>query len=281
MRTGRKAAHLCAAFCFLLAGCAAPLSIGGSRESVEAWAVQRGFRTEMLESGRFQLYALLRGTAASGALTLYLEGDGAPWPNPYRPPRDPTPIRPVALLLAERDPSPAVAYLGRPCQYLEDAARAQCGPAYWSSRRFTPEVLAAMDDAVSRLKQSAGAKRLRLVGHSGGGVIAALLAMRRSDVDSLITVAAPLSLNAWIAGHDLSALEDALDPQQLAIQSGLPPARHFAGAEDDIVPAAIVAEFVGRHGGRLETIADFDHDCCWVRDWPVLLGRARASEGRP
>lgn len=276
----RRAALAGAALCFL-AGCAGHESIGGSRERVEAWAATQGFRPEIIPANGFALFSLRRQRSAAEVLTVYIEGDGAPWPNAFRPPNDPTPIRPVALLLAERDPSPQVAYLGRPCQYLGEAERAKCGAVYWSSRRYVQRVVDAMDAAVTRLKASAGAGRLRLIGHSGGGVIATLLAMRRKDVDSLVTVAAPLSLSDWIARHGLSPLEDALDPMRLAAPRGLPPAMHFAGEADDVVPPAIIAGFARRHGGRLETIAGFDHDCCWARDWPELLLRAGKQEGPP
>lgn len=272
MSSLRKAALVCAAFGYLAAGCAGTEPFGGSRQRVEAWAASQGFAPETIEVGGFGLFSLRRGRAA--VLAVYIEGDGAPWPNIYQPPRDPTPIRPVALALAARDPVPAVAYLGRPCQYLDDDRRTHCGVDWWSSRRFAPEVLEAMDAALSRLRQRAGAQRLRLVGYSGGGVIAALLAMRRDDVAALVTVAAPLSLEDWTRLHDLSPLEGAPDP--LAQHTARPvDATHFAGGRDEVVPPAIVGDFVRRRGGRLETIPDFDHDCCWVRDWPQLLQRTR------
>lgn len=277
----RGAALLLGAVLCFPAGCALQETIGGSREGVTAWAATRGFRTETFSAEGFDLFSLLRRRAAAAQLTVYIEGDGAPWPAPWHPPDDPTPRRPVALLLAERDPSPLVAYLGRPCQYLGEAERAKCGAVYWSSRRYVQRVADAMDAAVTRLKASAGADRLRLVGHSGGGVIAALLALRRNDVDSLVTVAAPLSLTAWTVRHGLSPLEDALDPMRLAEAGRLPPAVHFAGEADEVVPPDIVAEFARRRGGRLETFAGFDHDCCWARNWPELLRRTRIQERMP
>lgn len=240
----------------------------------------RGFRFEAIDAGGFRLLSLRRGDGAGQVLTVYIEGDGRPWPSLFQPPRDPTPFKPLALALAERDPLQQAAYLARPCQYLDEAGRRDCAPAFWSSRRFAPEVIDAMDAAVSRLKQRAGAQRIRLAGYSGGGVIATLLALRREDVDRLVTVAAPLSLTDWTAGHGLSPLEGALDPM------AHPPGRrfvsvHFAGGRDEVVPPAIVEAFVRRHGGRLETIADFDHDCCWARDWPGLLRRAGMGDAEP
>ena len=273
-----RAALVGAALCFLLAGCVGIEAFGGSRERVAEWAAPRGFVVEKIEAGRFALLALLRGAAP--LLTIYIEGDGAPWPNVYQPPRDPTPPRPLALALAAQDPAPAVAYLGRPCQYLDEAARKVCPVDYWTRRRFAPEAVAALDMAVDRLKARSGASRIRLVGHSGGGTIAALLAARRRDVEGWITVAAPLDLAEWTKTHNLTPLEDALDP--FALPAVPPPGGlHFAGARDQVVPARIAERFVQRHGGRLEVIPDFDHDCCWARDWPGLLRGADILEGKP
>jgi esterase/lipase len=53
-----------------------------------------------------------------------------------------------------------------------------------------------MDAAVTALKRASGASRLRLVGYSGGGVMAMLLAARRDDVAQVVTIAAPLRLAA-------------------------------------------------------------------------------------
>lgn len=270
-----KAALFGAAFLFL-AGCAGPESFGGSRAAATSWAQERGFTASRLEAGAFHLLALTRQRAGTDLLTVYIEGDGAPWATPWHPPRDPTPIKPTALALAAADPAPAVAYLGRPCQYLDPAELARCDAAYWIDRRFAPEVVAAYDQALTRLKASSGATRLRLVGYSGGGVVAALLAGRRQDVEHLVTVAAPLALADWVARHELSPLAGSLDPAKFT--EPLPPSVHFAGGDDKTVPAGVVAGFVRQRGGRLETVAGFDHECCWARDWAVLLPSALSKE---
>lgn len=227
-------------------------------------------------SGAFDLLALARRSSSAETLSIYIEGDGAPWAGLHHPPRDPTPRTPVALLLAAADPSPALVWLGRPCQYLDAAALARCDSAYWTGKRFAPEVIAAYDAAATQLKDQSGARLLRLVGYSGGGVISALLAARRGDVERVVTVAAPLSVADWVAFHDLSPLAGSLDPRR---DTATRPGVHFAGANDKTVPPAIVAGYVRAKGGRLETIAGFDHECCWARDWPQLLKRALAKEG--
>lgn len=276
MSVGRKAAGAVVLSALMLAaGCAADRRAAGTAGA--GWAAERGFAVSELATPPFRLFAAIRQRRAAAGLVVYIEGDGAPWPSPFRPPRDPTPLTPLALLLAERDPSPGVAYLARPCQYLADDVRQHCASAYWSERRFAPEVLAAMDAALDALKRASGAGHLTLVGHSGGGVVATLLAGRRSDVRGLLTVASPLSLDDWLGRNGLTPLADAVDP----VERPLPPrlaAVHVAAAGDDVVPVSVIAGFVARRGGRLVVVDGADHDCCWVRDWPELLVRAGVPE---
>jgi len=263
-------AALCAAFLFLLAGCAGIDRFGGSRQAVEDWGAERGFATGRVDVEGFRLLTLKRGRGE--VLDVYIEGDGAAWPSPYHPPRDPTPLAPTALALANADQA-AVAYLGRPCQYLDEQQLRACSADYWTTRRFAPEVIAAYMKALDLLKERSGARRLRLVGYSGGGVIAVLLAGRRADVAHLVTVAAPVALEEWVAWHKVTPLTGSLDP--MAEKQPLPPATHFSGADDTVVPPVIAERFVAARGGKRRVVPDFDHQCCWARDWARLLEETR------
>jgi hypothetical protein len=267
-----KAALLSAAFLFVATGCAAPESFGGSRASTVEWASARGFEVGELAAGPFHLLALMRRSArGSGTLSVYIEGDGAPWMTAWHPPRDPTPLKPIALAMAAADTAVAVVYLGRPCQYLAAVELATCDPTWWMERRFAPEVLMAYDEALAQLKVTHGAQRLRLVGYSGGGVIAALLAARRSDVERLVTVAAPLALNEWVAWHDLTPFAGSSDPY---LEPGyLPSGVHWVGEKDKIVPPGIIENFVRKKGGRIFVMPGYDHECCWARDWASLIAK--------
>lgn len=276
--TLRRAALKGAAFFFgflLLAGisgCASVDRFGGSRQAVIDWGRERGFDANHVLLKRFRLLALQRidPSRRSPVLDVYIEGDGAAWPTPFHPPRDPTPTEPVALAMAAADPAPAVLYLGRPCQYLEAAEMAGCSPEYWTNSRFAPEVVTAYMAFLDRYKDSSGASRLRLFGYSGGGVLATLLAARRTDVEQLVTVAAPLAVTEWTAWHKMTPLLGSIDPA-MAVQGQLPPATHFVGGRDTVVPPRVVAIFAARTGGILSEVAEFDHQCCWSRDWRQLL----------
>ncbi len=148
-------------------------------------AAARGWQRLDLAAPPFVLAAFLPGPLAQGGaagriLTVYLEGDGLAWLSATRPSSDPTPLTPMALLLAQADPGPAAA-LARPCQYGTLTAEG-CDSRYWTSHRFAPEVIAATSLAVSRLKELSGAGGLRLGGYSGGAAVAALGAAERDDV---------------------------------------------------------------------------------------------------
>lgn len=265
-----KAALYCAAFLFLLTGCA---SEGGWRPHALHHAAPQGFQAIQMVDGPFDIFALGRLRPNTEPLIIYLEGDGAPWLSPYHPPRDPTPVTPTVLNLAMADPSPAVVYLGRPCQYLSSDAQAQCDPAYRDEARFAPEVLHAYQHILDQLKQRTGAQALHLVGYSGGGVLAALLAARRTDVAHWSSIGAPLALATWTTRQKISPLSRSLDPDMDT--PAPPPGFHWIGARDDIVPPVIVQEFVARHGGHVRIVPGFTHDCCWVESWPRFLEEMR------
>ncbi|WP_186453828.1 alpha/beta hydrolase [Denitratisoma sp. DHT3] len=267
---GIKAALLSAAFLLLVQGCGGGAAL---RQAAMNDARSQGFEPQQLRYANFPLLALVRQRAATpkGALSVYIEGDGAPWPSSALPPRDPTPTQATVLTMAQADRAAAVAYLGRPCQYLDASDLARCDPAYWDEARFAPEVIAEYEYALDQLKAGTGAGTLRLTGYSGGGVIAALLAARRPDVEQWTTVGAPLDLAGWTAAQGISPLTRSLDPAQLPPDAGPPPGRHWVGKLDRIVPAAVVRNFTRRHGGTLTVVPDFDHVCCWAEHWPRLL----------
>lgn len=257
----RKAAGFAAAFFFLalLGACACGLPLGDT-ERAEAELGAAGFAHHRRASADFPVHAWLR-TRGSATLTVVIEGDGASWFNPGWPPPDPTPESSQAAALALALPG-LVAYLARPCQFEMTSA---CRIAHWTSARFAPELVDALDETLNQLKRAAGATRLRLVGHSGGGVMAALLATRRADVIGVVTLMAPLAVAEWTRQLELSPLSG-LDPmRQMALNV---PAVHVAGGRDSIVPAVIVRAYVAAKGGEYAEWPEADHAC-----WPVESAR--------
>ena len=250
----------------LAVGCVSP----GER------AINSGFLRSVYQTPAFDLVAWHRGLGTTtGTLHVYIEGDGQAFRR-GQVTRDPTPRRALGLELARRDRHRAVLYLSRPCQYLEPSALAACHPRYWSSHRFAPEVVTSMGDALDQaLAAWRTPPRLLLVGYSGGGNIATLLAEERTDVIGLVTVAANLALNAWTTHHKVPRLVGSLDPAQV-IGSGFGALkqRHLAGREDTVVPPAIIRRFLKETNlppDLLEIVPGYSHNCCWIDLWPKPL----------
>ena len=212
-----------------------------------------------------------------GDLAIYIESDGLAWIGRYELSSDPTPVRPFMLGLAVRDPSPNRAYIARPCQYLSSQALDACSPVYWTSARFAPEVVAAMDAAVAEAKRRSGAARVSLFGFSGGGAIAALVAARRTDVARLVTVAAALDHARWTTDDEVSPLFRSLNPADEANKLQAVPQVHFVGLRDRVVPPAVVESYVARMSDRSQVrivrIPGYRHECCWEDDWRSLVER--------
>lgn len=234
-----------------------------------------GWRWDILPAGMFDLAVASSSRTGSETLVVYLEGDGFAYVHARQPSQDPTPTDPVSLRLALAHPGQAaVAWVGRPCQYtLSDHGR-NCAVSFWTGHRYAPAVVDSMGLAVDALKQRAGAARVILVGYSGGGALAVLLAARRQDVTAIVTVAADLDLAYWTSRDGLTPLVGSLDPAQAATAVGALPQVHFTGSKDDTIGTDVVASFMRQlppgAPARMVEIAGFTHGCCWARDWSGL-----------
>lgn len=234
------------------------------------------------ETAGFPLAGYRRAAAPAGESTLhvYVEGDGLAWWTRRRPSPDPTPEDPIGLALAARDPGPAgVLYLSRPCQY-GGASEPPCDVSVWTDARFSEMVVASIDDAIDQDLRQRTAESVVLVGFSGGGVVAALVAARRNDVKLLVTLVSPLDHTSWTREAGVSPLRGSLRPVDFARALRAIPQVHFVGTHDTRVPRSAVDAYVmaldAPVGFRVESIEGFDHDCCWEAIWPELMARAGA-----
>jgi pimeloyl-ACP methyl ester carboxylesterase len=258
----------------LTAACGIPS--GDARlETAQGVAAAAGLTGETIAAGGFQHAAYLRFRAPSPVVRVYLEGDGFAWVTPVQISADPTPIDPLLLRIVARDPGDSVVYLARPCQYTLKTDR-RCAPVYWAGTlKFGPDIVAAVDAAVGEAKRRAGAEKVELVGYSGGGAIAVLVAARRNDVQSIRTIAGNLD-HVWLhAHHGVSQLPGSLNAIDYAARVANVPQLHFSGGDDRIVPPDVAQRYVRASGAarcaRQRIVAGATHTERWLAEWPGLL----------
>lgn len=215
----------------------------------------------------------------SSPVHVYLEGDGVPWVTPTRIAKDPTPRIPLALRLMSRDPGPTL-FIGRPC-YHGLAASPGCSPWLWTHGRYSEAVVRSMAAALRRALGPDTDREVTLIGYSGGGVLAMLIAARLEQVATVVTIAANLDTATWTDHHGYSRLLGSLNP---ATQPPLP-ARirqiHLAGERDSRVPAHLSDQALARQpNAQLLVIPNFDHRCCWERAWPSILAGLKRRDFR-
>lgn len=246
-----------------LSGCISP----GAQ--LEELARQQNHRLASLPTAQFDLRVALPNTPQPDSrLRVYLEGDGRAWITATQPSLDPTPRDLLLVRLALSDPRPSV-YLARPCQFVRSPG---CAPQYWTQRRFSQEIVASLSEALDQLQRQHGNRDFELIGYSGGGTLALLLAAARDDIAQVQTLAGNLSPRRWAERLELAPLQGSLEPLDFAERLRSLPQRHLAGGEDRVVPASLLEVYAARLGPadclELHWLAGVDHHAGWLERWP-------------
>jgi hypothetical protein len=247
-------------------------------------AENKGFKKILIQAQPFLLTSYQKISPHHPTLTVYIEGDGRAWITRHRLSPNPTPQQPLALQLAMQDSDASVTYLARPCQYTPLYLDKACTSVVWSSHRFSETAVSAMNEAVTKLKNTAKATKIHLVGFSGGGAIATLIAARRTDIASLRTVAGDLNHETLSQHHQTTPLTGSLNPTNVIASLAKIPQCHFSGGKDKIVPPFIASQFVtlinqaGFGCAKQVLIPNNTHHQSWEKQWPMLLKESLKCE---
>jgi hypothetical protein len=266
---------LASLFTLLLLGCVQGPDTADFEQCADLLAKSGGLVRGHVQTDSFVLTSFYHITRPDLPLTIYIEGDGFAWRTRSQPSTDPTPHKPIGLELASVDPAPNRLYLARPCQFTPMAANPRCEVDYWTNKRFAEEVVVAMDQAVSQYAKQVPGQNINLVGYSGGGAIAVLIAARRHDVATLRTVAGNLDTDEVNRLHRVTPTPESLNPIGVASRISSVPQIHYSGVDDQVVPGVIAQRFATAAGGRctqVRSVAGMGHDSDWARVWVGLLG---------
>lgn len=194
---------------------------------------------------------------------IYLDGDGTPWKNKRWLSKDPTSRTPLILQLMQLDKSPAL-LLGRPCYHGLNITP-KCDAKYWTSHRYSTAVVQSMRLALLQWLAQREYDQVILIGYSGGGVLAMLLADQIPKLKYVVTLAANLNVSEWSLYHGYPPLYDSLNPADLELNTQIQQL-HIAGTEDKIVPAYIIEKFAAKQeNATYLLLSKQDHRCCWLQ----------------
>jgi pimeloyl-ACP methyl ester carboxylesterase len=127
-----------------------------------------------------------------------------------------------------------------------------------------------MASALDAIKLRYKAKGFELVGYSGGGAVALLLASQRDDVVSVQTLAGNIAVTAWSQLMGLTPLKGSLDPVDFADRLRSIPQRHLVGDKDDVVPRSVASAYLSKLGDSkcVEVVTvHADHQAGWTASW--------------
>ncbi len=249
----------------MLTACSTPA------KRLDQQARKLGLQVGVIQGQRFKHKIYLKNNPCTDdKIHVYLEGDGLAWLPGNKISLEPTPPRSCLFLLMAQDPSPAV-YLGRPC-YHGFANDVPCHPKLWTQARYGELVVESMVEALLGLMSGRRCKAV-LIGFSGGGALAMLMASRIPErIGGIVTLAGNLNVADWIRRHGYTPLYESGDPAQLP---PLPPSLfqiHVAGGKDDNIPPTVIAREVEHNpGARFLLVPQLAHDCPDEDVWNGIL----------
>jgi pimeloyl-ACP methyl ester carboxylesterase len=250
-----------------LTGCATPA------QRFAAAATDYGFIGSniagQLFQHRFYSNRLAEQMPKEQALHVYIDGDGTPWEHESWPAEDPTSRNPLILNMMVQDKTASI-LLGRPCYHGLNTIAA-CEESFWTSRRYAQEVVDSMAVALNRWLEKHPFKKVVLIGYSGGGSLAVLMAEKIPQVSTVVTFSANLDVDEWSKAHGYPTLNESLNPIAQKILPKRIKQLHLAGADDDVVPAYIVKSYADQQNADFRVYPEFDHQCCWEKAWQNIL----------
>ncbi len=260
-------------FCIMMLSACAPLQYEHiySKQKNISEILPQDFIVQRFSTKSFILYGLLRNAKlTSNSLHVYIEGDGLAWITRTQASKNPTPTDNVTAQLAQNDPnSAAILYLARPCQYLSELEISSCQQKYWTSHRFAAEVVNSINDAINQAKQITNTKKISIIGYSGGGALAVLVAAKREDVVFLGSVAGLLDHKKWTQLHKITALKGSLNPLDSVDLVKNIKQRHLTSEDDNIVSALSQEDFCRKLKQRDACIEidGLEHNADWHNYW--------------
>ena len=189
-----------------------------------------GWEEKTIETKYLSFAVWEKNIQPNAPLRIYIEGDG-----------NPTPKRPIAFELSERDKNDNIIYVSRPCQYVFCQ---ECkNPDLWGKERFNEEIVDEMKSLISYLAKKYNSTELELVGYDGGGTMALLIATKM-PVNRVITIGGILDTKNYAEEQGITL--NGMNPADYKPRLSSVPQVHYVGMNDNKATRAQAERFVGR-----------------------------------
>jgi hypothetical protein len=247
---------------------------GCSNRRIDTITANAKLNKHLIQTETFLLTTYSKIADPNQEYFVYIEGDGKAWRTKYQLSNNPTPDNPIGLHLATIDPASNVLYIARPCQFTPLHLDQNCQPQYWSTARYHTNVVNAINQAINLVLPKN--IPIHLIGFSGGGSIACLLATKRQNIKSIRTIAGDLdhAFNAKI--HQTSHLKDSLNPIDFTSTLKHIPQIHYIAKNDPIVLNDSSKNFITKINNaacvKLNIISNISHNTGWEQIWPIYVG---------
>ena len=254
---------------FTLSGCKLTSIDGNPLTSGKLYQFER----TLVKGGDFWITTYQKITDNSKPYVFYIEGDGAAWAGKYRVSHNPTPRKQMFIKLAAMDYRPNVVYIARPCQYTPMKLNPKCTAqgGYWTDKRMSDDSVESLNEVINKINNN---QKFSVVGFSGGGGIAVLIAARNNKIRDVLTIAANLDHAAFTYHHNVTPMIGSLNPINYAYDVRHIPQLHISGGKDDIIPPFIADKFVkavGSNCAKQRIFPAVSHNKGWERIWDYVL----------
>jgi hypothetical protein len=240
-------------------------------EEVEKVASINKFEKKLVKAGDFVITTYQRISDKDSPYVFYIEGDGSISIGRYAIADNPTPSKVMLFKLATLDTRPNVVYIARPCQYTPVELNSNCNQVYWTDKRMAKEVIESTNIVINSINNG---KPASLVGFSGGGGTAILVAVRNKHIKDIITIAGNLDIESFSKYHGVYALKKSLNPIDYAIKINNIPQLHILGSKDTIVPNSIMHGYVKASSSNCiqqKIFPNITHTKGWDKVWQDVL----------
>ncbi len=240
---------------------------GSASKRYDDKAKSSGLSLERVTSGEFGLTLFANFKPAKGIVNIYLEGDGQPFFRSTYINSDPTSRQATALRLIRLDSNSSV-LIGRPCYHLTSPSKVCRDGKWWTSHRYSEVIVFSLNEAIDKIKRDQQVKYINLIGFSGGGSLATLLAQRRTDVKHLVTISANLDIDQWTTHNRYTNLFGSLNPIH-ELDKITAKQLHLIGSRNTDLGYQRWLNKLDKQS--ILILADHGHACCWEQTWPKLL----------